>query len=245
MDAYKEAEQWVREAKNIVFFGGAGTSTASGIPDFRSDSGLYNQSEEKAFSPEYALSNAYMEADPDGFSSYYKRNLVFPDAKPSDLHKTLVRWEKERKLLAVITQNIDRLHQEAGSENVIEIHGNLADHYCTDCEKKYPLEYAMKFEGAAICERCGGFVRPDVVLYGEILNNDALERAIDALGEADVLIVAGTSLVVYPAAGLLRFYEGDRLILINKGETPRDSQANLVFREDIGTVLNKISGGNA
>lgn len=244
MNDYQQAREWVKEAKHIVFFGGAGTSTASGIPDFRSETGLYTTQKEEVIAPEYALSADFMRVDPDRFSRYYKKNLVFPDAKPSKLHEVLVKWEKEGKLEAIITQNIDRLHQNAGSTNVIEIHGNLSDHYCMDCEARYDLDFALQYENSAICERCGGFVRPDVTLYGEMLPDNALGNAIEALGDADLLIVAGTSLVVYPAAGLLRYFGGSRFILINKQETAADHKADLVFREDIGEVLEHISGGN-
>lgn len=242
MDRYQKASDWIRDAKRIVFFGGAGTSTASGIPDFRSETGLYSQKSEEFISPEYALSAEFLRADPDHFSRYYKKNLVFPDAKPSVLHEVLVRWEREGKLLAVITQNIDRLHQNAGSKNVIELHGNLSDHYCVSCGKTYDVDYALQFEGKAVCEACGGFVRPDVTLYGEMLPEGAAERAVEALRDADVLIVAGTSLVVYPAAGFIRYYRGDKFILINKQETPMDSHADLIFRDDIGQVLAAIAG---
>ena len=239
MDAIKQAQAWIKDAQHIVFFGGAGTSTQSGIPDFRSDTGLY--SDAGSLSPEYALSHVFATADPDAFAEFYKQKLIYPDAKPTRLHEVLVQWEQEGKLSAVITQNIDRLHQKAGSEHVIELHGNLWDHYCASCGARYELSYALNFPSAAKCEKCGGVVRPDVTLYGEMLPEGATESAIEAIRAADVLIVAGTSLVVYPAAGLIRYYSGDKLILINRQDTPIDGRANLYFREDIGTVLDRIA----
>lgn len=238
MEKIRQAAQWIKESDNIVFFGGAGTSTKSGIPDFRSEDGLYSRDD---IPGEVALSRGYMEEHPDAFSHRYKNQLIFPDARPNVLHEVLVEWEKRGKLRAVITQNIDNMHQKAGSVNVIELHGNLSDHICVRCGEEYDLDYALQFEHSAVCEACGGFVRPQVTLFGEMLPEGAFERAVEAVQKADVMIVAGTSLVVYPAAGLLQYYEGDRLILMNRDATPMDSRANLIFREDIGEVLDKIN----
>lgn len=239
------ARQWVEESQRIVFFGGAGTSTAAGIPDFRSEGGLYNQPREDGLSPEYMLSHEYLVEQPDAFSRGYKKNRLFQHIKPSVLHEVLVQWEKGGKLAAIITQNIDGLHQRAGSKNVIELHGNYIDHYCVECGKEYDVQFALQFEGAAACEACGGFVRPDVTLYGEMLPGDAMERALEALAHADMLIVAGTSLVVYPAAGLLRNFRGNRMVLINRQVTAYDGMAGLVFREDIGSVLDAMRRADA
>lgn len=242
MNRIRQAQQWIGQTENLVFFGGAGTSTRSGIPDFRSKDGLYSRQQEDGLSPEYVLSHEYLTEQPDAFSARYKRNLIVRDAVPTKLHEVLVKWERQGILQAIITQNIDRLHQRAGSEQVIELHGNLSDHICTKCGTRYDLDYALQFEGAASCEACGGFVRPMVTLYGEALPEGAYEQAARAVEQAEVLIVAGTSLVVYPAAGLLQYYRGDKLILINQQETPMDTLADLVFREDIGDVLSQIDG---
>lgn len=243
MNDISTAAQWIKETDNIVFFGGAGTSTKSGVPDFRSEDGLYNTAKDQTIAPEYALSAQYLHEDPDAFSHFYKNHLIYPDAQPTILHEMLVKWEREGKLKAVITQNIDNLHQNAGSEKVIELHGNLSDHVCTKCGREYDLSYAMRFEKAAACEACGGLVRPVVTLYGESLPMGAFEEAARCIAEADVLIVAGTSLVVYPAAGLLQYYRKDKLILINQQQTPMDGMANLLFREDIGQTLAQIDKG--
>ncbi|NLK58333.1 MAG: NAD-dependent protein deacylase [Tissierellia bacterium] len=241
VDKIAQAREWIQHTDNIVFFGGAGTSTESGIPDFRSENGLYSRPGKAGVSPEYALSHPFMVENPDDFSYLYKNNLIYPDAVPSVLHRVLVEWEEQGKLKTIITQNVDRLHQKAGSTRVIELHGNLSDHQCAQCGKRFDVDYALQFENAAICDACGGFVRPMVTLYGESLPVGAYEQAAQAVSSADVLIVAGTSLVVYPAAGLLQYYRGNKLLLINKQTTPQDKRADLVFRDDIGFVLEQIS----
>ncbi len=244
MDKIKEVKKWMDDAKHLVFFGGAGTSTASGIPDFRSENGVYHKEREDKLPPEFILSHTYLKQDPDGFSKSYKKEYVFPDKEPNKLHYILTELEEKGVLQAIITQNIDGLHQKAGSKNVLEIHGNMVDHYCVDCGKKFPLEYALAFEKSATCDECCGFVRPDVVLYEEMLPQGVFEEAIRQVRQADVMIVAGTSLVVYPAAGLLQYYRGNRLILINKQVTQMDSMANAVFHDDIGDILEKITETN-
>lgn len=240
MNNIQKAGTWIKETDHLVFFGGAGTSTKSGIPDFRSKDGIYTKRIAEDLPGEVALSRTFLEEQPDEFSWRYKNHRIFPDAKPTILHRVLVEWENEGKLKAIITQNIDNMHQRAGSRHVIELHGNLSDHACVECGAEYDLAYALRFEKSAACEKCGGFVRPLVTLFGEMLPEGAFENAVRAVEDADVLIVAGTSLVVYPAAGLLQYYRGNKLILINQQETPMDSMADLVFREDIGEVLEQI-----
>lgn len=241
MQKIEQAREWLNDATRIVFFGGAGTSTASGIPDFRGEDGAYTIEREDKLPPEYVLSHTYLRDDPEGFSKAYKKDYVFPDKEPNTVHYVLAELEKHGKLQAIITQNIDGLHQKAGSENVLELHGNMVDHYCVSCGKQFDLDYALAFDGKATCDACGGFVRPDVVLFEEPLPNGVFEEAIRQVQNADVLIVAGTSLVVYPATGLLSYYRGDKLILINQQKTPLDSRANLIFNADIGETLKQIT----
>ena len=236
----KQMKEIIKDSNNIVFFGGAGVSTASGIPDFRSATGLYNQKTEGDYSPEYLLSHEFLTDHPEEFCNYYKGQLIFPDAKPNKAHIALATLEKLGKLRAVITQNIDGLHQMAGSTNVLELHGNLQDHYCLSCGQRYDLDYAMKQKGKTLCEKCGGFVRPDVVLYGESLNMSVLQQAVEAIAQADVLIVAGTSLVVYPAAGLVRYYRGNKLMIINQQSTPRDNSADFCVHDDLTKVMDEL-----
>lgn len=227
----------IKSSENIVFFGGAGVSTKSNIPDFRSEDGIYNQDSDLNYSPEYLLSKTFFSKHPDKFSEYYKEKLIHTDARPNDAHTALVRLEEMGKLKAVITQNIDNLHQMAGSKNVLEIHGTLSRHYCIDCRKDFSMEYVLRDGGLTICDSCGGVVRPDVVLYEEALDKDVLNSAMDYVKNAEVMIVAGTSLVVYPAAGLLKRFKGSSLVIINRDETRYDKKADLIFREDIGDVL--------
>lgn len=235
-----ELKKIIDESDNIVFFGGAGVSTESGIPDFRSENGIYSAMSEYGYRPETILSHSFFVRHPDVFFKYYKKNLLYPDAKPNYAHIALAKLEKMGKVKAVITQNIDDLHQKAGSKNVLELHGTLYKNYCVKCGKKFDLEYVTKDDGITICDRCGGIVRPDVVLYEEGLDEDVLYRAIDYISKADVLIVGGTSLAVYPAAGLINYYKGDKLVLINKTETPYDKRADLIIRENIGEIFKKI-----
>ncbi len=221
---------------NIVFFGGAGVSTESGIPDFRSENGLYKARNEFGYAPEQIISHTFFMQRTDIFYKYYKENMICPEAKPNKAHYALARLEEEGRLRAVITQNIDGLHQAAGSKNVIELHGSVHRNYCMKCGKFYGLDHILKAEGVPRCS-CGGIIKPDVVLYEESLDGDAISNACDAIAAADVLIIGGTSLAVYPAAGFIHLYRGDKLILINMSETPMDSLASMVFRDPIGKVL--------
>lgn len=234
----EELKTIIENTNNIVFFGGAGVSTESGIPDFRSAAGLYTENKNVGHTPEYVLSYTCFKRDTKDFFDFYKTNMIYPDAKPNAAHMALAKLEEEGKLKAVITQNIDGLHQMAGSKNVLELHGSVLKNYCVKCKKKFDLDYVVKSkETVPLCDKCGGIVRPDVVLYEEGLNMDVLNRATKYIQNADVLIVGGTSLVVYPAAGLVRYYKGDKLILINKSKTQYDRMAKLSFNDSIGKVL--------
>ncbi len=222
----------------IVFFGGAGVSTESGIPDFRSKSGLYNAEQKYGRPPEELLSYGFFLRHPDIFFDYYKNNLIHSKASPNAAHKALAKMEEEGLLSAVVTQNIDGLHQKAGSNNVFELHGSVLRNYCMECGRKYNLGYILAYgETIPRCEVCGGMVRPDVVLYGEVLDDMVVSGAAAAIEKADVLIVGGTSLVVYPAAGLIDYFKGDSLVLINKTPTPYDSKADLVIHGSIGRAF--------
>ncbi len=236
----RRLKEWIDGSDNIVFFGGAGVSTESGIPDFRSENGIFQAVNEYGVRPEVILSHTFFERNPEVFFKYYKKTLLYPEAKPNDCHKALAKLEEMGKLKAVITQNIDDLHQKAGSKNVLELHGTLYQNYCLKCGKKFELEYVTAEEGVTRCDACGGIVRPDVVLYEENLNGHTLERSVDFISKADVLIVGGTSLNVYPAAGLLNYYRGNKLVLINKSTTPYDNKASLVIAENIGEVFRRI-----
>ncbi len=222
-----ELLRMIENSNNIVFFGGAGVSTESGIPDFRSSKGLYSKS------PEYLLSRTYFDSNPKEFYEFYKKNLIYPDVKPSKIHYYLSKLEKESKLKAIITQNIDGLHQMAGSKKVIELHGSVYKNYCMKCGKKYDVEIILCSKDIPRCSKCGGIIKPKVTLYEESLENQKIEEAIKFIEEADLLIVGGTSLVVYPAAGLLEYYRGDKLVLINKDKTPYDRKANLVINQSL------------
>ena len=230
-------EQWIRESDNVVFFGGAGVSTESGIPDFRSVDGLYNQQYD--YPPETIISHSFYIQNPEEFYRFYKDRMLFPDAKPNAAHKALAKLEKEGKLKAVITQNIDGLHQMAGSKEVLELHGSVHRNYCTRCGQFYDLDYVRNSEGVPTCT-CGGRIKPDVVLYEEGLDQTTLQRAVRYIQEADVLIIGGTSLTVYPAAGLIDYYKGKKLVLINKTATPMDGRADLVINERIGEVFRRF-----
>lgn len=227
----------LRESDNIVFFGGAGVSTASGIPDFRSSNGLYSKKLGRNFSPEQAVSHSFLLQHPEEFFEFYKSNLIYPDVKPNACHYALVKLEEMGKLKAIVTQNIDSLHQKAGSKVVYELHGTVKRNYCTKCHALYKDEYILKTEGIPKCEKCGGMVRPDVVLYEEGLDQEIIENAICAISKADTLIIGGTSLVVYPAAGLIDYFRGKNLVLINKTPTSADSRANFVINDDIAKVM--------
>jgi len=235
------ARERLKTSWKVTFFGGAGVSTASGIPDFRSATGLYSQMTGSRYAPETMLSHNFFVRHPDEFYAFLRSSLYYPDAKPNTAHYILADIEQRGKLKAVITQNIDGLHQQAGSKLVHELHGSLKRFYCMRCRHTFPAEQVYSRETTPHCEVCGGLVRPDVVLYGEPLDPDMLTASIDAIRKAECLIVGGSSLVVYPAAGLLDYFRGDCLILINLDPTPYDSQAQFVFHGDIGEVLSKIS----
>ena len=237
MPKLETLKQWISESRNIVFFGGAGVSTESGIPDFRSVDGLYNQQFE--YPPETIISHSFYERRPEYFFRFYREKMLPLGFEPNVTHKVLAKWEEEGKLSAVVTQNIDGLHQKAGSRRVYELHGSVLRNYCSRCRKFYSAEFIRDSAGVPRCD-CGGTVKPDVVLYEESLDQDTIENAVEAIGRADLLIVAGTSLTVYPAAGLIRYYRGNRLVLINRDETPYDSYADLVFHESLGNVFSKL-----
>lgn len=232
------AADWVSQSHNIVFFGGAGVSTESGIPDFCSVDGLYNQ--KYAYPPETILSHTFFQEHTEEFYRFYQDKMLALEAKPNAAHLKLAQWEKNGRLKAVITQNIDGLHQAAGSQNVLELHGSVHRNYCTKCGKFFDAHYMKAAQGVPYCDACGGLIKPDVVLYEEGLDMDVLEKAVAYIAQADVLIVGGTSLVVYPAAGLIRYYKGHKLILINKGSTSYDSTANLIIPASIGKVLSAL-----
>lgn len=228
----------IAESQKIVFFGGAGVSTESGIPDFRSEDGLYRQKYD--VSPEEMLSSDYFYSHTEQFYQFYRDKMLPLWAKPNAAHEKLAALERAGKLSAVVTQNIDGLHQAAGSKKVFELHGSIHRNYCLRCKKFYPAQFIADSEGVPHCE-CGGVIKPDVVLYGEPLNGDVVEGAVKAISEADLLIVAGTSLSVWPAAGFVDYFRGDRLVLINRTPTPLDERCDLVIRENIGKVFSEIS----
>lgn len=236
-EIFYKVKEIINESNNIVFFGGAGVSTASNIPDFRSATGLYNRATGTNYSPEYMLSHTFFIEHTEEFYDYFRNNLYYPDAKPNNAHKALVKLEKMGSLKAIVTQNIDGLHQVAGSKNVIEFHGNANRFYCMKCGKEYSSEYAFHMSGVPKCEDCGGTIRFDVVLYEEPIEEKIYEKAINAISNADVLIVGGTSLVVYPAASLLQYYKGNKLILVNKESTPSDYMADYILNGDISKIL--------
>lgn len=261
----KELKKILDESKYVVFFGGAGVSTESGLPDFRSENGLYNANQKYGHSPEEMLSHTFFTKNTEDFFDYYKNNLIHKDIKPNKAHHALARMEELGKLKAIVTQNIDGLHQLAGSKIVYELHGSILRNYCMKCNTYYDLDYIMnpmnckskipafkecigdlyehsiedinKHGLTPVCKRCGGIVKPDVVLYEEGLNQEVINGAVEAIASADTLIVGGTSLVVYPAAGLINYFCGRKLVLINKSKTQYDNQANLVIHEAIGEVL--------
>lgn len=230
----------IDSSNNIVFFGGAGVSTESNIPDFRSTSGLYTTSNNYKYSPEYMLSHTFFYGHTEEFFDFYKSKMIYTDAKPNKAHIALAELEKKGKLKAVITQNIDGLHQMAGSINVLELHGSIHRNNCTKCGAFYELDYIINSKSIPICDNCGGVVKPDVVLYEESLDMDVLDKSLNYIENADVLIIGGTSLTVYPAANLVTYYRGDKLILINKSETQFDNRALLTFNKSIGEVLGSI-----
>lgn len=233
----EKLKSWIQQSNRIVFFGGAGVSTESGIKDFRSTDGLYSQKFD--YPPETIISHSFFKKDPSYFFRFYKDKMLPLGFQPNITHKVLADWEKKGKLLAVITQNIDGLHQKAGSKTVWELHGSVLRNYCMKCGKFYSAEFVKESLDIPFCE-CGGIVKPDVVLYEESLDEHVLEESIRSIQQADLLIVAGTSLTVYPAAGLLHYYNGDRLVLINRDETPFDSTADLVFHDRLGDVFSRL-----
>lgn len=237
MGASEQLKEWIAGSNNIVFFGGAGVSTESGIPDFRSVDGLYNQ--EYDYPPETIISHSFYRRNPEEFYRFYKNRMLFPDARPNAAHRALARWEEQGKLRAVITQNIDGLHQAAGSREVMELHGSVHRNYCTRCGQPYTLEDIMQMEGVPRCS-CEGIIKPDVVLYEEGLDQGILQKSVLYIRNADVLIIGGTSLTVYPAAGLIDYYQGNKLVLINKSVTPLDSRADLVISGKIGEIFETL-----
>lgn len=234
----RQFQQWIDESSKIVFFGGAGVSTESGIPDFRSTDGLYNM--QYKYPPEAIISRSFFDRDPEEFYRFYRDKMLFPDAKPNAAHLKLAELERAGKLKAVVTQNIDGLHQAAGSGVVYELHGSVHRNYCMKCRQFYDLDFIYHSRGIPKCRVCGGIVKPDVVLYEENLDEETMEAAVLAISRADMLIIGGTSLAVYPAAGLIRYYQGDKLVLINKSPTPYDNRANLILNGPIGEILGAV-----
>ena len=234
----------IDNSASVVFFGGAGVSTESNIPDFRSEKGLYSAQKEYGYSPEEMLSHSFFVRHMKTFYDYYKKNLIYLDAEPNKAHKALAYLEKQGKLKAVITQNIDGLHQKAGNEKVYELHGSVLRNYCTQCGAFYDVHYIMDEanckDGIPHCKECGGIVKPDVVLYEESLDDETVSGAINAIASADTLIVAGTSLTVYPAAGFIRYFRGKNLILINRDKTAMDSAFSHIIHGKVGEIMNKI-----
>lgn len=237
MTDIEKLKELVEESGNIVFFGGAGVSTESGIPDFRSVDGLYNQTYQ--YPPETILSHNFFMNNTEEFYHFYRNKMLYLDAKPNDAHITLAELEAAGKLKAVITQNIDGLHHLAGSKNVLELHGSVHRNYCMRCQQFYPVQAILESEGVPKCT-CGGTIKPDVVLYGEGLDNEIMNQSLSAIAKAEVLIIGGTSLGVYPAAGLIDYYRGNELVLVNKSSTPMDSRANLIIKGSIGEVFKHL-----
>lgn len=237
-DKVKQLKELVDNTDNLVFFGGAGVSTESGIPDFRSTDGLYNM--KYKYPPETIVSHTFFVRRTEEFYEFYKDKMMALDAKPNKAHYKLAQWEKEGKCRAVVTQNIDGLHQMAGSKKVLELHGSIHRNYCTKCGKFFDAAYVKNSEGVPRCDACGGLVKPDVVLYEEGLDSQTISDAVYAISHADVLIIGGTSLAVYPAAGMIDYFRGSHLVLINRSSTPRDSQADLVINDSIGEVFGQL-----
>lgn len=238
MGQLEQLQEWVRESNNIVFFGGAGVSTESGIPDFRSVDGLYNQQYD--YPPETILSHTFYRHYGEEFYRFYRNKMLFLDAKPNTAHLKLAELEQKGKVRAVITQNIDGLHQAAGSKNVLELHGSVLRNYCESCGEFHDVKYIQETSGIPKCRKCGGSVKPDVVLYEEGLNQKTINSALRFIQKAQVLIIGGTSLAVYPAAGLIDYFQGDKLVVINKSATPRDTHADLLIQAPIGEVFSQI-----
>ena len=237
MDKLEILKQWIEESRHIVFFGGAGVSTESGIPDFRSVDGLYRQTFD--YPPETIISHSFYRRNPEYFFRFYREKMMPLGFEPNVTHRVLARWETEGRLHAVVTQNIDGLHHKAGNKRVYELHGSVLRNYCERCGKFYTAEFVKQADGIPRCD-CGGIIKPDVVLYEEQLDNKTLECSIAAIKQADMLIVAGTSLTVYPAAGLINYYSGNKLVLINRDSTPYDGKADLVLRQGLGEVFAQL-----
>ena len=237
MEKLEMLKRWIAESNNIVFFGGAGVSTESGIPDFRSTDGLYSQKFD--YAPETIISHTFYERKPEYFFRFYREKMLPLGFEPNVTHKVLAKWEQQGKLSAVVTQNIDGLHQKAGSQKVYELHGSVLRNYCTRCGKFHSAEFIRDAAGIPRCD-CGGIVKPDVVLYEEGLDQTTIEMSVMSIYKADLLIVAGTSLTVYPAAGLIDYYQGNRLVLINRDSTPYDSKADLVFHDSLGEIFSQL-----
>lgn len=238
-DKINQLKELIAESSNIVFLGGAGVSTESGIPDFRSGAGIYNTESGTKYRPIDIIAHDFFIEHPEDFYDFYKRKLIYPDARPNKAHKALVRLERQGKLKAIITQNIDNLHQEAGSKCVIELHGSVFRNYCMDCGKKFDIEYIAAQDNVPHCDKCGGIVRPDIVLYEENLEHQNVDNAIKAVKKCDLMIIAGTSLTVYPAATFAQFLKHDRIVIINKSSTYMDLKALLTIHDNVGEVLDK------
>ena len=237
-DKIRKLKEIVDNTDNLVFFGGAGVSTESGIPDFRSTDGLYTM--KYKYPPETIVSHTFFVRKTEDFYEFYKDKMMALDAKPNKAHYKLAEWEKEGKCRAVVTQNIDGLHQMAGSKKVLELHGSIHRNYCTKCGKFFDAAYVKNSDGVPRCDECGGLVKPDVVLYEESLDSQTISDAVYAIAHADVLIIGGTSLAVYPAAGMIDYFRGSHLVLINRSSTPRDSQADLIINDSIGEVFGQL-----
>ncbi len=237
-DKIRKLKEIVDNTDNLVFFGGAGVSTESGIPDFRSTDGLYNM--KYKYPPETIVSHTFFVRKTEDFYEFYKDKMMALDAKPNKAHYKLAEWEREGKCRAVVTQNIDGLHQMAGSKKVLELHGSIHRNYCTKCGKFFDAAYVKNSDGVPHCDECGGLVKPDVVLYEESLDSQTISDAVYAIAHADVLIIGGTSLAVYPAAGMIDYFRGSHLVLINRSSTPRDSQADLIINDSIGEVFGQL-----
>lgn len=238
--SYENLKSITDASNNIVFFGGAGVSTESNIPDFRSETGLYKTKDNFSYPPEVMLSHSFFASHTEDFFDFYKAKMIYKNAKPNDAHHALSELEKRGKLKAIVTQNIDGLHQMAGSKNVLELHGSIHRNYCTKCHKSFDLDYILNSKGIPKCDKCGGIVKPDVVLYEEGLNMDVINKSVNYIKNADLLIVGGTSLVVYPAAGLIDYFKGKHLALINKSSTQYDNRADIIIHDSIGKVLKSI-----
>ena len=241
MSEIETLQKWIDESNRIVFFGGAGVSTESGVPDFRSVDGLYNQKYD--YPPEEILSHTFYRRKPEEFYRFYRDKMLYTDALPNKAHLKLAELEEKGKLTAVVTQNIDGLHQAAGSKKVYELHGSVLRNYCENCGKFFDINYIIESDGVPKCDKCNGPIKPDVVLYEEGLDSNTMNGALNAISNADMLIIGGTSLNVYPAAGLIDYYRGNRLVLINMSKTPMDYKADLVIYDKIGKVLSQIEDG--